>query len=222
MGTGPGVASPRASSGSFLVLAAAAGLCVVAALVFAAARPGGRTRTTILASVAGPRMRGPVGYPALPAVATVKIRHGRQGTAPDTALPPGLMPLATPSLRPATPAEQDWSKAVALLDLPLRKIAADSSVLELSYRGFAQACVDAADGEWLVSLRRAAVRPGVTLREAGVTVDCETARVHLITRCDAIKADLAATQKVAEASHVLLEHWRTLLATHDLSAWERY
>ena len=217
---GSGVASPRGSLGSFAVLAAAASVCVVAALVFAAARPGGRRLTTT--SVAAPRMRGPVGYPALPTVATVKIRHGRRGAAPAGALPQGLTPLAAPSLRPATPAEQDWAKAVALLDLPLRKIAADTSVLELSYRRFAEACVEAADSEWLASLKRAALRPGVTLRENGATVDCETVRAHLVTRSDALKADLAATAKVAEANHVVPEHWRTLLATHDLSGWESY
>lgn len=215
-----GIVSPRGTLDSLPVLAAAAAVCVVAALVFASARPGGLGFAA--ASVARPRMRGPVGYPALPTVATMKIRHGERGAAPAVVLPPGMVPLAAASLRPATPAELDWGKAMALLDLPLRNIAADTSVLELSYRRFAEACVDGADGEWLVSLKHAALRPGVTLRENGATVDCETARAHLVTRSDALKADLASAEKVAEANHVLPEHWRTLLATHDLSGWERY
>jgi hypothetical protein len=218
---GVGIAPSRATSGTALVLAAAAGMCVVAALVFAAARPGVR-RNPGPASAAAPRMRGPVGYPALPPVAKVRIRHGRQGAAPGPALPPGMTPLAAPSLRPPTPVEQDWSKAVALLDLPLRRIAADTSVLALSYRPFAEACVEAPGGEWLASLKRVALRPGVTLRENNATVDCATARAHLVVRSDALKAALAATQKMAEASHVPPEHWRTLLATHDLTDWELY
>lgn len=224
----PGSASAAPSApgktGWLPVLAAVAGMGVVAALVFAAARPG-TTRRTAPAS-AGPRMRGPVGYPALPTVPTMKARHGARGSAPSLSLPAGMTPLAPASLRPATPAEQDWARATALLDLPLRKIAADTSVLELTYRSFAQACVEgpggAEAGEWLLSLKRAPLRLGVTLRENGATVDCPTARTHLIARADALKADLAVTQTVAEANHVPPEHWRTLLATHDLSGWEGY
>jgi hypothetical protein len=215
--------SDTPGSASWLpVLAALAAVCVVAALALSAARPG--TTRAAVSPYAGPRMRGPVGYPPLPAVATLRTRHDRHG-AP-AALPAGLVPIALPSLRPATPAEQDWGKATSLLDLPLRKIAADTSVLEVRYRPFAGACVDgpsgAAGGEWLGSLRRAALRPGVTLRDGGETVDCETARSHLLARCDALKAELTAAAKLADANHVLPEHWRTLLATYDLSGWEKY
>jgi hypothetical protein len=224
LGTASAVPPAPGTTGWLPVLAAVAGMCVVAALVLAAARAGAPPRDA--PTSAGPRMRGPAGYPALPAAPTMKAGHGTRGAARTLALPPGMTPLAPASLRPATAAEQDWAKTTALLDLPLRKIAADSSVLELSYRPFAEACVDGArgpgGGEWLLSLRRAALRPGVTLRDAGVTVDCETARAHLMTRADALKADLAATEKVAEASHVPPEHWRTLLATHDLSGWQSY
>ena len=214
---------PSPGSTSWLpVLAALGAICLVAALALSAARPG--TSHAAASSYAGPRMRGPVGYPPLPAVATLKTRHRRHGAA--VALPAGLVPTALPSLRPATTAEEDWSKATSLLDLPLRKIAADTSVLELRYRPFAGACVEGASGatggEWLVSLRRAALRPGVTLRDAGETVDCETARAHLVARVDALKADLTAAAKLAEANHVLPDHWRTLLATYDLSGWETY
>jgi hypothetical protein len=174
-------------------------------------------------------MRGPVGYPALPTVATPKIHRGARGSAPSLLLPAGMVPLTPASLRPATAAEQDWERATALLDLPLRKIAADTSVLELSYRPFADACVDGAPSDgtsggdaWLVSLKQTPLRPGVTLRDAGATVDCDTARAHLVARCDALKAELAATATLAEANHVPPEHWRTLLATHDLSGWEKY
>jgi hypothetical protein len=218
----PGTSSSQSaqSSASWVpVVAALAVMCVVAALALSAARPG----TTRLSLLAGPRPRGPVGYPPLPAIATLKTRHDRHGAA---ALPAGLVPVALPSVRAATPAEQDWGKASALLDLPLRKIAADASVLELRYRPFAGACVDGPSGgdggEWLVALRQAALRPGVTLRDAGETVDCETARAHLVARCDSLKADLTAAGKLAESNRVLPEHWRTLLATHDLSGWENY
>ena len=137
-----------------------------------------------------------------------------------------------PPVRPPTAIEQDWARAVGLLDLPLRKIGAEMSVLELSYRPFAEACVDVGDsrlvsgapgeGRWLTSLKTAAMRPGVTLRDKGATVDCETARRSLVARADALKADLAATEKLAQANRVLPDHWRQLLARHELTAWDRY
>jgi hypothetical protein len=211
----------EATTGWLPVLTALGAVCLVAALALSAARPGTTPRAA--SPYSGPRMRGPVGYAPLPVLAVPKARHVSRGSAPTLLLPPGMAPLTPASLRPATAAEQDWARAAALLDLPLRKIAADTSVLALTYLPFADACVDgAAADEWLASLKHAALRPGVTLRDAGVTVDCDTARAHLVARCDALKADLAAALTLAETNHVTPEHWRTLLASHDLSGWEKY
>ena len=158
-----------------------------------------------------PRIRGPLGYPALPALPTAPVKRRRPG--------------GTPAVAPALDAlEQESARAKELLDLPLRRMAADSSLLELSYRPFAEACVEspAGDGDWRASLRTAALRSGVTLRDKGATVDCETARTTLVARADALKSELGATQKVAEANGVLSDHWRRLVAAYELDVWDRY
>jgi hypothetical protein len=165
----------------------------------------------LAAPVRRPRIRGQLGYPALPALPTAPVRRGRPG--------------GTAALAPAPDAlEQEWARAKELLDLPLRRIAADSSLLGLSYRPFAEACVDSAarDVDWRASLRTAALRSGVTLREKGATVDCETARQGLVARADALKSDLEATEKVAYANGALPAHWRRLVAAYELDVWDRY
>jgi hypothetical protein len=113
---------------------------------------------------------------------------------------------------------------VALLDLPLRKIAAETSVLELSYRRFADACLasPSADNDWLTSLKTARLVPGVTLRENRATVDCETARANLVARADGLKSDLDGAEHLAQKSGVRPEHWRKLMAVHVLDVWDRY
>jgi hypothetical protein len=165
----------------------------------------------LAAPVRRPRIRGQVGYPALPTLPTAPVRRGRPG--------------GTTAVAPAPDAlEQESARAKELLDLPLRQIAADTSLLELSYRPFAEACVDSAarDGHWLASLRTAGLRSGVTLREKGATVDCETARKGLIARADALKSELGAAEKVAQVNAVLPAHWRRLVAAYELDVWDRY
>jgi hypothetical protein len=130
--------------------------------------------------------------------------------------------------------ELEWGRAVALLDLPLRRIAAETSVLELSYRRFADPCLappsdpssvglgSARDRDWLASLKTARLISGVTLRERGATVDCETVRKSLVARADALKSDLDAAENLGQTSGVRPEHWRRLMATHLLEVWQRY
>jgi len=130
--------------------------------------------------------------------------------------------------------ELEWGRAVALLDLPLRGIAAETSVLELSYRRFADACLapasdpssialgSARDSDWLHSLKTARLLSGVTLREKGATVDCETARSGLVRRADALKSDLDAREHLAQTSGVRPDHWRKLMEVQRLEVWDRY
>lgn len=212
----------RPLSPSVLVTALVA--CVLGVLVYVAVRP--RDRSLAAAPVLHPQIRGPVGYPALPPAPAVKVRRAQRAGAAGASTPRvGKEPTAVaPVIRPApTAAEQEWARAKDLLDLPLRKIAADTSVLELSSRPFEEACVDSAPPRGgLASFKTAALRSGVTLRDKGATVDCETARKSLIARADALKSDLDAAEKVGRSNGVLAAHWRRLLATHELDVWDRY
>jgi len=169
-----------------------------------------------------PLARGPAIYPALPALpAAARTARGRP------------VPSATKiPVRPPTASEADWDRAVALLDLPLRRIAAETSVLELSYRPFAAACVappsaparaeTGRDGDWLGSLKTARLLPGVTLREKGATVDCEGARRLLVARADALKSELDAGEQLGRTNGVRPDHWRQLMAVYLLEGWDRY
>jgi hypothetical protein len=172
-----------------------------------------------------PLARGQAIYPALPALPMAVAR-----TAGGVAKPvPGVTQVP---LRPPSAAQADWDRAVALLDLPLRRIAAETSVLELSYRPFAAACVaqesapasvgTGREGDWLASLKTARLLPGVTLREKGATVDCEGARRLLVARADALKSDLDANERLGRTSGVRPEHWRQLVAVYLLEGWDRY
>lgn len=165
------------------------------------------------AQTPSPLTRGTAVYPALPAIRAVATRAA--------AIPPALTPIPR---RPSTTAEMDWDRATALLDLPLRRIEADASVLELDYRPFAGACLapPAPSGEWLASLKAAPVIGGVTLREKGATIDCETARRRLVVRADRLKSDLDDNERLGRTSGVRPEHWRQLLALHGLEGWDRY
>jgi hypothetical protein len=198
-------------------LSVVAGAIAVAGLAFAVARSGDRAFGA--APAARPAMRGPVGYPALPALPPATGRR-RSSAAPTAARAPA-----------PRPPDSDWTKAVELVDLPLRKIAADTSVLELGYRPFAEACVDALPartgggagrGDWLASLKTIALRTGVTLRDRGATVDCETARKGLVVRANALKADLDVLEALAATKGVRPADWRRLLASRDVEAWSRY
>ena len=96
-------------------------------------------------------------------------------------------------------------------------------MLELDYHRFADPCVaPPVDRDWLASLKTARLISGVTLREHGATVDCETARKTLVARADALKSDLDAARNLAQASGVRPEHWQRLVATYLLEVWERY
>jgi hypothetical protein len=173
-----------------------------------------------------PLARGEAVYPALPAL---PARPAAVRTTRDTSKP--RLGVTTVPLRPPTAAEADWDSAVALLDPPLRRIAAETSELELVYHRFADPCVartsglaptGTADADWLASLKTARLNPGVTIREKGVTVDCEAARRSLVTRADALKSDLDANERLGRTSGVRPEHWRQLVSVYLLEGWDRY
>jgi hypothetical protein len=210
-----------------LLAALAAG--VVGVLLYAAVRHDPSLEAA--AGLRGEPIRGEAVYPTLPPLpAAARARPARAGAGRAAAS------TANAARRPPTlqtPVELEWSRAVALLDLPLRRIAAETSVLELDYRRFADPCVAALndpsiglgatrDRDWLASLKTARLVSGVTLREHGATVDCETARKSLVARADALKADLDAAESLARTNGVRPEHWRRLMATHLLEVWERY
>jgi hypothetical protein len=194
-------------SGVVLVVVLVA--CVVGVVIYVAARQEIR-RTG--AGRENAQVRGEATYPALPAMPTAK----------------------RPARPPSTRHVAAGSTAAEILDLSLRKVAAETSVLELSYRPFAQACLAAASdassfgpgsapgGDWLASLRTARLRAGITLRDKGATVDCDTARRSLVARADALKSDLDAAENVARTSGVLAGPWRKLLAKYELEVWDRY
>ena len=216
--------SPPLSAGGggrhWAVLAAALAAGVIGVLLYAAVR-----HDLSLESAARPGSelsRGEAIYPALPPLpAAAKARPARAGE--------GRRPPP-----PQTPVELEWGRAVALLDLPLRRIAAETSVLELSYRRFADPCLappsdpssvglgSARDRDWLASLKTARLVSGVTLREHGATVDCETARRSLVARADGLKSDLAAAETLAHTNGMRPEHWQDLMAVHQLDVWARY
>ena len=184
--------------GAVLVAALAAG--VIGVLLYAASRrepnleAAPRTRSEPI--------RGEAIYPALPP------------------LPPAAR--ARPARAAKRPPARQTSASVEL-DLPLRRIAAETSVLELDYHRFADPCVaPPVDRAWLASLKTARLISGVTLREHGATVDCETARKTLVARADALKSDLDAARNLAQTSGVRPEHWQRLVATYLLEVWERY
>jgi hypothetical protein len=174
-----------------------------------------------------PLARGQAIYPALPAIAPVKMRTGR---APPRAGVASAPRATSVPLRPLTAAEVDWDRAVALLDLPLRKLAAETSELELSYRRFADPCVAPGSGPasmgsgtgWLAALKTARLVPGVTIRERGANVDCEAVRKGIVARADALKADLAGSERLARTSGVRPEHWRQLLTHYALDVFDGY
>ena len=202
-----------------MVLGALVFVGVASVLFYAAVRRldtvAGAPRTV------SPLARGEATYPALPALPAVRSRIRRVSAA---------SPVTTLAPKPQTAAELDWDRAVALLDLPLRKVAAETSVLEMGYRRFADACIagDAASiaagrsAHWLASLKTARLLPGVTFRESGATVDCEAARRSLVTRAGALKADLDGSERLARAGGVRPEHWRQLVTVYALDVFDHY
>jgi hypothetical protein len=171
-----------------------------------------------------PLARGEAIYPGLPAMAATPARTAPGGAR--LAARVTKVPLRAP-----TATEADWDRAVALLDLPLRRIAAETSELELGYHRFADPCVARTSGpasagtgdtDWLASLKTARLIPGVTIREKGATVDCEGARRLLVTRANALKSDLDANEQLGRTSGVRPEHWRQLVAAYLLEGWDRY
>jgi hypothetical protein len=215
----PGPSSRAAGERRPVVLGALLFVGVASVLVYAAVR---RLDTVAGAPrIVSPLARGEATYPLLPALPAVKSRLRRAAPA---------VTVTTLAPKPLTAAELDWNRAVALLDLPLRKVAAETSVLEVAYRTFAEVCVapvgggtrSPGDRDWLASMKTARLLPGVMLREKGATVGCEGVRNTLVTRADALKADLNASERLAQASGVRPDHWRQLLAVYALDVFDRY
>jgi hypothetical protein len=179
--------------GRQVLIAAILAVCIVGLLVFMVVLQ--ETRRSGVEPA-----RGEARYPALPAV------------------PEKARPSPRRSARPVAAAPN----ITEVLEVSLRRIAADASVLELSYRPFAEACLTDASDNWLASLKTARLRAGIALRDHGATVDCETARKSLVARADALKSDLAATETHARTSGLTPGPWRALLAKYQLDAWDRY
>jgi hypothetical protein len=189
---------------------------VIGVLVYAAVRHEANLEAAVRSR--SETTRGEAVYPALPRLpAAARARPARAGA--------GTAAAATRRPPP--------SQASVELDLLLRRISADTSVLELSYRTFADPCVarndpssiglgSALDRDWLASLKTARLISGVTLREHGATVDCAAARRSLVARAEVLKSDLAAAETLAHASGVRPEHWHDLMAMHQLDVWDRY
>jgi len=187
-------------------------------------------RQVLLAVVLGVCL---VGLLVLMVVLQEARRGGVDPARRETRYPP--LPAIPDKARPSPP-RSTRSVAAApnlteVLEVSLRRIAADTSVLELSYRPFAEACLGEASSvgsasapgaNWLASLKTARLRAGVALRDHGATVDCETARKSLVARADALKSDLAATETQARTSGLVPGRWRALLAKYQLEAWDRY
>jgi hypothetical protein len=214
--------SPAGARGRGAVLLAALAAGLIGVLVYAAVRHQANLEAAVRSR--SEPTRGEAIYPALPPLpAAAWTRPARAGTGTAAGAS-----AANAARRPPP------SQTSVELDLLLRKIAAETSVLELSYRTFAGPCVaprndpssiglgSASDRDWLASLKTTRLFSGVTLREHGATVDCEAARRSLVARADALKSDLAAAETLAHANGVRPEHWHDLMAMHQLDVWERY
>lgn len=214
--------SPAGGRGRGAVLLAAIAAGIIGVLVYAAVRHEANLEAA--ARSRSEPIRGEAIYPALPPLpAAARARPARAGAGTAT-----TASAANAARRPPP------SQASVELDLLLRRIAAETSVLEVSYRTFADPCVaprndpssiglgSGSGRDWLASLKTARLLSGVTLREHGATVDCETARKSLVARADALNSDLAAAQTLAHTNGVRPEHWHALMARHQLDVWERY
>ena len=71
-------------------------------------------------------------------------------------------------------------------------------------------------------MKTARLLPGVMLREKGATIGCEGVRNSLVTRADALKSDLDATERMGQAGGLRAEHWHRLLEIYGLEGWTRY
>jgi hypothetical protein len=119
--------------------------------------------------------------------------------------------------------EEAWGRATELLEPTLQKISADTAELHQRYAPFAQACLAAPDGNWLVAMRSGRLQPsGMPFIKYGMTVDCESARRELVARGNQLKGELDAAERLAHSSRVLPGHWRKLLETHELEIWDSY
>jgi hypothetical protein len=214
--------SPAGAWGRGAVLLAALAAGLIGVLVYAAVRHDANLEVAVPSRTEP--TRGEAIYPALPPLpAAARARPARAGAGTAAGAS-----AANAARRPPP------SQTTVELDLVLRRIAAETSVLELSYRTFAGPCLaprndpssiglgSAPDRDWLASLKTARLISGVTLREHGATVDCEAARRSLVARADALKSDLAAAETLAHASGVRPEHWHDLMAMHRLDVWDRY
>lgn len=149
------------------------------------------------------------------------------------AAPAPLAPSAKPSDAKSPPAlstmEEEWEKALAVLEPRLQMIAMDTGSLQSSYYPFAARCLapeaggaSGTDGSWLSSLKNAPLRGGIQFTESVASVDCRSARAILLLRASQVKSALSASEDLARTSRVLPGYWRKLVATHQLEIWERY
>lgn len=136
---------------------------------------------------------------------------------------PSIAEKARPSPRWSARPVAAGPNVAEVLEVSLRKIAADTSELELGYRPFAEACLAATPaGHWLASLKTAWLRAGITVRTNGVTVGCDVARRNLVARADGLKSELDAAETRARTSGLPPGQWRSLRAKYQLEVWDRY
>jgi len=159
-----------------------------------------------------PRVRGPIGYPALPVVATWKSH--RAG--------PLYAIASTAAAGASARGDVARSGSTASLDLPLETISSDLAALRASYRRFAAACFDAVpstigEGDWLIALRTLPVRIAATVRDDGAAVSCESRRASLGADASGIESRFAAVADLARANAIPGEQWRRVLAEHGLA-----
>jgi hypothetical protein len=176
------------------------------------ARPG-ETAARVTAPIPdtfGGAPASPFPFPSARSEAAPLTTKGRPGPAEEASPSPTAM-------------EEAWARASELLEPTLQKIAAETDELQQRYAPFAQACLAAPDGNWLVAMRSGRLQPsGMPFIKYGLTVDCASARRELVARGNQLKGELDAAETLAHSSRVLPGHWRKLLETHGLDIWDQY
>jgi hypothetical protein len=231
----------RSGGGAVLVIALVA-VCGFA--LYAVARQRSK-RIEAAALAESERLRAsatPMARASGPALADGDLRERPPGYTPPAGWSPPRprvepLPAPLPSAKAADAAsppalstmEEEWEKALALLDPRLEKIAMDTGSLQSSFYPFAARCLapeaggdTGTDGAWLSSLKNAPLLGGIQITETVPSVDCASARAVLRARASQVKSALRASEELARTSRVLPGHWRKLVATHQLEIWERY
>jgi hypothetical protein len=240
-GTDKSAVEPRSGGGALLVivLVAACGFAL-----YAAKRQRSRSIEAAALAESGRQQSSatPMASPSAPGPGDGTLRERPPGYTPPVGwLPPRPrmepVPAPLPSAKVAdaasspalTAMEQEWEKALAILDPRLEKIAMETDSLQSSYYPFAARCLapeaggaTGTDGAWLSSLKNAPLVGGIQVTEMVPSVDCASARAALIARANRVKSALRASEDLARTSSVLPGHWRKLVATHQLEVWERY